>query len=151
MRYSLLAGGKRVRPASTLPLRARRRRRSLCHARRLRSGDDPHHVPNPRRPPLHGQRQPPKRQTHKPQSLRRGRGGPGGRRPPRLRLRAHGDTVGGVDGDGGDSGWWGTRRWRWVEAEMGGAALLLFRVVIVVVVTQGGRRAGEVVEVEKKT
>ncbi|KAK9157076.1 hypothetical protein Scep_003650 [Stephania cephalantha] len=65
-------------------------KRSLRHAAAARGGDDPHHVPNPRRPLPHGQRRPPKRQTHKPQSLRRGRGGLAGDASSAPSLRARG-------------------------------------------------------------
>ncbi len=59
MRYSLFAGGKRVRPALT-PARRRRPRRAArgLPGGRRRHRDDPHLQPDPRRPAVARQRRP---------------------------------------------------------------------------------------------
>ena len=99
MEYSLLAGGKRLRPAA-LP----RLRRGGAGAappgsrgggRGLRARVRPHLQPGARRPAGDGRRRPPPRPAHQPQGLRRGDGHPRRRRaahrglhPARHRARA---------------------------------------------------------------
>ena len=88
-RYSLC--GRQAHP----PLPVHRRVRAYGrlhgdhHAHRVRAGDDSHHVPDPRRPALHGQRRLPPRQAPEPQGVRRGDGHPRGRRAFVARVRAH--------------------------------------------------------------
>ena len=53
MKYSLLAGGKRLRPI--LLMATAEAVGANGSARSLRTGDDPHLFPDPRRPALHGQ------------------------------------------------------------------------------------------------
>ena len=75
MRYSVLSGGKRIRPVLTLEF-ARlggidwRLALPLC----LRAGAGAQLFPHPRRPALHGRRRSAPRQAHQPQGLRRDAG-----------------------------------------------------------------------------
>ena len=83
MRYSVFAGGKRLRPvlviAGAEAVGGRMRRRD---ADGLRDGADPHVLARPRRPARDGQRRLPPRRAHQPQGVRRGHGHPGRRRAP---------------------------------------------------------------------
>ena len=84
MRYSLLAGGKRIRPVlalATAEALGRDRRRGA--AARGGDRDDPHLLADPRRPAGDGRRRPAPRQADLPRRLRRGRGDPGRRRAVR--------------------------------------------------------------------
>ena len=84
MRYSLLAGGKRVRPVlalATARALGAPPERFLPVASRDRA--DPHLLADPRRPAGDGRRRPAPRQADLPQALRRGRRDPRRRRPLR--------------------------------------------------------------------
>ncbi|GLT53578.1 hypothetical protein SLA2020_268410 [Shorea laevis] len=95
-------------------LRARRRHRTHGHASRLRCGDDPHHVSDPRRPSLHGQRRSPTRKAHEPQGLRRSHGGSRRRCASGNGVRAHsGVHCGRAAGE--------DRPWDWGALEIIGA------------------------------
>ena len=99
VRYSLFAGGKRIRPAAGAG-RGRgggRRATTTLHAPGLRGGDDPHLQPHPRRPAGHGRRRPAARQADLAQGLRRGHRHPGRRRAahPRLPPAGRGAARGG--------------------------------------------------------
>ncbi len=84
MRYSLLGGGKRIRPVLALATGKAlgRDTRELLPAGG-RAGDGPHLLADPRRPAGHGRRRPAPRPAHLPRGLRRGRGHPRRRRPVR--------------------------------------------------------------------
>ena len=84
MRYSLLAGGKRIRPVLALATAcAIGRDPERGPAARRRARADPHVLADPRRPAGDRRRRPPPRPAHVPQALRRGRGDPRRRRPLR--------------------------------------------------------------------
>ena len=98
MRYSLLAGGKRIRPVLALATAEALGRRPaevlpLAAAHR----DDPHLLADPRRPAGDGRRRPAPRQAHLPRGLRRGRGDP--RRRRALRRGARGSCSTEQQGD----------------------------------------------------
>ena len=87
MRYSLLAGGKRIRPVLALATAraiGATRRRSAAAGRGDRA--DPHLFADPRRPAGDGRRRPAPRAPDVPQGVRRGRGDPRRRRPLRRGL-----------------------------------------------------------------
>jgi geranylgeranyl diphosphate synthase type II len=71
MRYSVLAGGKRLRPILVIAgaelVGARRR----GHADRVRARDDPHVLADPRRPAGDGRRRLPRGPAHQSQGVRR--------------------------------------------------------------------------------
>ena len=80
MRYSLFAGGKRIRPILCIEAaRAVADDADGVAACGLLAGADPHLLADPRRPAGARQRRLPPRQAHQPQSLRRRHGDPGGR------------------------------------------------------------------------
>ena len=89
MRYSLLAGGKRLRPILDGGGRCRRREGNGLPDGGLRPRDDPHVLPDPRRPAGDGQRRLPPRQADEPQGLRRRHGRARRRCAPDARLRGH--------------------------------------------------------------
>ena len=84
MRYSLLAGGKRIRPVLALATARAlgREPRERAPARR-RARADPHLLADPRRPAGHGRRRAAPRPPDVPRALRRGRRDPRRRRPLR--------------------------------------------------------------------
>ena len=87
MRYSLLAGGKRIRPVLTLATASccgARPARVLPVGRRLRA--HPHLLADPRRPARHRRRHAASRPAHLPRGLRRGHRHPGRRRAVRRSL-----------------------------------------------------------------
>ena len=87
VRYSLFAGGKRIRPALVLAAgEAVGGVRAGAPAARLRGRDDPHVQPDPRRPAGDGRRRPAPRPADLPQGLRRGDRDPGRGRAPDARL-----------------------------------------------------------------
>ena len=97
MRYSLLAGGKRIRPVLCLATaRSIRDRAALGAARRGGDRADPHLFADPRRPAGDGRRRAAPRAPDLARRLRRERRDPGRRRPlrrgdPPLRERQEGD------------------------------------------------------------
>ena len=84
MRYSLLAGGKRIRPVLALAHRRARSARDAGEraAARRRARADPHLLADPRRPAGDGRRRPAPRPADLPRRVRRGR------RDPRRRRRS---------------------------------------------------------------
>ena len=81
MRYSLLAGGKRIRPVLALATaRALGRDPRWRAAARRRARADPHLLADPRRPAGDGRRRPAPRPADVSRPLRRGRRDPGRRR-----------------------------------------------------------------------
>ena len=98
MRYSLLAGGKRIRPVLALATaRAIGREAGRGPAARRRHRAHPHLLAHPRRPAGDGRRRPAPRPPDEPQGVRRGRRDPRGRRalrrgvPPRPAPPARGE------------------------------------------------------------
>ena len=90
MRYSVLAGGKRVRPVLALATaRAIGTLAGRHPADRARRRADPHLLADPRRPPRDGRRRPAPRPPDLPQGVRRRRRDPRGRRA--LRRSVHAD------------------------------------------------------------
>ena len=83
MRYSLLAGGKRIRPVLALATAQRPGRARGGTAARRRAGADPHLLADPRRPAGDGRRRPAPRPPDLPRQVRRGRRDPRRRRPLR--------------------------------------------------------------------
>jgi hypothetical protein len=105
MRYSLLAGGKRIRPVLALAT-ARATQRDAATVFAARGGDraDPHVLADSRRPPGDGRRRPAPRAAHLPREVRRGRRDPRRRRAVRGGVQAPPDRPGGgagADHDGG--------------------------------------------------
>ena len=96
MRYSLLAGGKRIRPVLALATaEALGRDPAEVHAVRGRDRDDPHLLADPRRPAGDGRRRAAPRKAHLPRGVRRGRRDPRRRRPVRRGAAAGADRAGG--------------------------------------------------------
>ena len=124
MRYSLLAGGKRLRPmlASPRPKRAASRvgldagaTPSARAAGRVRARADSHLLARPRRPAGDGQRHAAARTADRPRRLRRGHGDPRRRRAADRSVRADGARAG--------------RRTRRVRAALGRRKLRAIRIV----------------------
>mmetsp|Transcript_34868 Transcript_34868/g.74340 ORF Transcript_34868/g.74340 Transcript_34868/m.74340 type:complete len:328 (+) Transcript_34868:370-1353(+) len=93
-------GGGEAHPSRALPggVRDGRGDAGHGHAHRRGPGDDPHHVADSRRPPLHGQRRPPTGQADVPRHLRRGRRHPRRGLPPQHVLRARRPRDAGGEG-----------------------------------------------------
>ena len=90
MRYAVLGGGKRLRPASASPPRAPPAARRARRARRVRRRAPPRLHPRPRRPPRDGRRRPPPRPADGARRVRRGERDPRRRRAPHRRVRRAG-------------------------------------------------------------
>ena len=99
MRYSLLAGGKRIRPVLALATAQRARPRPARRApARRRARADPHLLADPRRPAGDGRRRPAPRPADLPRHVRRGRRDPGRRRPLRRGVPARAARAAGRPG-----------------------------------------------------
>ena len=99
MRYSLLAGGKRIRPVlalATAEAIGRDARVGAAAGRGARA--DPHLLADPRRPAGDGRRRPAPGAPHLPQGVRRGRRDPGRRRALRRGVQAAADRAAGRSG-----------------------------------------------------
>ena len=96
MRYSLLAGGKRIRPVLALATARAIGSDEADAAARRGARADPHLLADPRRPAGDGRRRPAARPADLPRGVRRGRRDPGRRRPLRGGLPARAGQPGGA-------------------------------------------------------